>query len=221
VKGLSDGLGSRIACLRRARGVAVRDLAVMTGIAQSDLLAMENGARRRQPADAVRRIADIFNTTPDYLLDGKEPAPATLRNGFFRHYDALSLEERERLKYAPIQARIESILQFLGQSYPTILDRAQVAARVGYSPEALDDVLRGYAPLQSRLLRLLSGIVGLTMDFLVRGDFFGGVVEAEQNMSPAMLSQYYQVVQEAISAGISPAALRKAVHILSIRDQEE
>ncbi|HWI61216.1 MAG TPA: helix-turn-helix transcriptional regulator [Symbiobacteriaceae bacterium] len=218
---MSEGLGSRVARLRSGRGIALRDLSVITGIAQNELLALENGARRKPAADTVRRLAEYFNTTADYLLNGAEPTPGALRNGFFRYYDALAPEDRERLKFMPIQARMEAILAFLEISYPTIMDRSQVAARLGLSPEALADVLAGHGPLQSRLLRLLSGLVGLTMDFLVRGDFFGGVVEAEQSLSPALLSQYYQVVQEAIAAGISPAALRKAVNILAIRDQEE
>ncbi|HWI50985.1 MAG TPA: helix-turn-helix transcriptional regulator [Symbiobacteriaceae bacterium] len=218
---MSDGLGSRIARLRSGHGLAGRELAAALGISYGDLVALESGARRRPSPDLIRKLAERFNTHPDYLLEGREPPPATLRNGFFRFYDAMTPAERELLKFAPIQERMGAILAFLEQSYPTILDRVQVAARLGYSPEALDDVLRGNAPLQSRLLRLLSGVVGLTMDFLVRGDFFGGVVEGELSLSPDLLSQYYQVVQEAIAAGISPVALRKAVHILAIRDQEE
>jgi len=218
---MTEGLGSRIAQLRSGHGLAGRELSAVLGISYGDLVALESGARRRPSPDLIRKLADRFNTHPDYLLDGREPPPATLRNGFFRFYDAMTPEERELLKFAPIQERMGAILTYLERSYPTILDRVQVAARLGYSPEALDDVLQGSAPLQSRLLRLLSGLVGLTMDFLVRGDFFGGVVEGEQSLSPDLLSQYYQVVQEAIAAGISPAALRKAVHILAIRDQEE
>lgn len=218
---MTEGLGSRLARLRAERGLAGRELSMMTGIPYGDLVALEAGNRRRLQADLARRLAEFFGTTPEYLLNGQEPAPATLRAGFFRYYDALPLEERERLKFAPIQERMAAVLQFLQRSYPTLLDRTQVAARLGYSPDALDDVLRGEAPLQSRLLKLLSGLVGLNIDFLVRGDFFGGAVEAEHSMSPEVLSQYYQVVQEAIAAGISPAALRKAVQILAIRDQEE
>lgn len=218
---MTEGLGTRLARLRAERGLAGREVSVMTSIPYGDLVALEAGNRRRIQADIVRKLADFFRTTPDYLLDGQEPAPSTLRAGFFRYYDALPTEVRERLKFAPIQERMMAVLQFLQQSYPTLLDRSRVAARLGYSPEALDDVLRGDAPLQSRLLKLLSGLVGLSTDFLVRGDFFGGAVEAEHSMSPDVLSQYYQVVQEAIAAGISPGALRKAVHILAIRDQEE
>jgi transcriptional regulator with XRE-family HTH domain len=218
---MTEGLGTRLARLRAERGLAGREVSIMTGIPYGDLVALETGNRRRVQADITRKLADFFGTTPDYLLDGQEPAPATLRAGFFRYYDSLPLEERERLKFAPIQARMTAVLQFLQQSYPTLLDRPQVAARLGYSPEALEDLIRGEAPLQSRVLKLLSGLVGLTTDFLVRGDFFGGAVASEHSMSPEVLSQYYQVVQEAIAAGISPATLRKAVHILAIRDQEE
>jgi transcriptional regulator with XRE-family HTH domain len=222
VVSVSTEIGERLAALRAARDLPLRDLAVHTGVAYSDLLALENGAgRRRTGSDTLRRLADFFCTSLAYLQDGAEPSPATLRSGFFRYYDNLGSEARERLKYAPIQSRLEAAVHYLEQAYPTLLHRSQIAARLGYSPEALDDVLRGTATLQSPVLKRLAVLIGLDVAFFVRGDFFGGVVEGEQEMSPARLAAYYQVVQEAIASGISPGALRKAVQILAIREQEE
>ena len=219
---MPEGFGRRLAALRASRNLSLRELAMQTEIPYSDLMALENGTGRRRPSPAaVRRLAAYFHTTPDYLLDETEPTPAQLRTGFFRFYDQLGQSEREHLKFAPIQARLEAAVRFLGEACPTLLNRQQVAARLGYSPEALDDVLHGTATLQSRVLKQLAALVGLDVGFFVRGDFFGGAVEAEQDLSPDRLAAYYQVVQEAIAAGISPGMLRKAVQILSAREQEE
>gem|GEM_PF-2473900 len=218
---MSDSLAIRLVSLRGMRNVSARELAAITGIPYSDLLSLESGSRKRPSADVLRRLADCFHTTGEYLLNGDEPSPVALRAGFFRFYDSLAAEERQQLKYAPIQRRVEAVLQFLEHSYPTLYDRGRMAARLGYTPEALADVLQGTAPLQSYLLKLLGTMVGLERDFFVRGDFFGGAVPAEQDLRPDMLAEYYRVVQEAIAAGVTPAALRKAVRILAIRDYEE
>lgn len=216
---MSEGIDLRFSRLRAARSVTTRELAVVTGLAHTDLIRLESGSRRRLSPDLLRHLAEYFNTTEEYLAAGAEPAPAALRAGFLREYDRLTPSARQALKLAPIQARVEAILQFLERSYPTLLDFSQMAARLGYTPASLADVLKGAAPLQSHLLRLLASHAGLPLDFLIRGDFFGGVAQDELGVDPARLSEYYQVVQAAIAAGVSPGALRKAVQILAIGDR--
>jgi len=218
---VAEGLGQRVASLRAERGVTVRELAALTSIPHAELLALENSPGRSLPAENLQRLASFFHTTAEYLTDGQEPSPEAIRSGFMLYYDRLAPAEREKLKYAPIQARMEAVLHFLEGAYPTLLDRGQVASRLGYSLQALQDVLKDSAPLQSHLLKRLAGMVGLSLDYFVRGDFFGGVVSGSPDISPAALSEYYDVVQEAITSGISPGALRKAVRILAVRDQEE
>ncbi len=219
-QGVVSGLGERLGMLRAARSISVKELAVALSVPYSDLLRLESGPRRQPPADLLRRLSDYFATTEAYILLGEEPSPNELRIGFFRHYEALGSQRRQALKFEPIQGRIEEVLRYLESAYPTVLDRRQVAARLGYTPQSLDDVLRGRAPLESHLLKRLSSQVGLSMDFFVRGDFFGGAVPDDTGLSPDKLSAYYQVVQEAIAAGISPTTLRKAVQLLSVRSDE-
>lgn len=214
------GIDERLSLLRAARSISLKELAATSGVPFSDLLRVECGPRRQPQGDIVRRLADYFHTTEAYLLVGEEPSPTDLRAGFFRYYESLGAARREALKFEPIQGRIEAVLNFLEQSYPTVLDRRLVAARVGYSPQSLEDVVRGVAPLHSHLLRHLCSQTGISMDFFVRGDFFGGAVPDDAGISPDRLSAYYQVVQEAIAAGISPGALRQAVRILAMRDRE-
>lgn len=217
---MSNGFATRLKRLRTARSLSVKELEVLTSIPYSELIRLENGSGQPSP-DLVRRLADFYHTSSDYLLRGEEPSASVLRDGFMRHYDSLGDQERQRLKFAPIQGRVKVVLDYLETAYPDILDRARVAGKLGYPPQALDDVLRDAAPLQSHLLRLLANLVGLSLDFFIRGDFFGGAVPDEHTMDPRRLSAYYQVVQEAIAAGVSPGALRKAVQILSIPEHEE
>lgn len=218
---MSGTPGDRLVHLRSQRSLSGRELAARVGVPYQELLALENGARRDPPPDVIRRLADFFHTTAEFILNGTVPSPAVLRASFFRYYDSLSAPERQALKFAPIEARIEAVLNFMADAFPTLFERAQVAAQLGYTPQALEDVLRGAAPLYSPLLKRLIALVGLPQDFIVRGDFFGGAESAHSTIDPDRLNQYYEVVQEAVSLGISPATLRKAIRILSIRDQEE
>jgi len=215
---VSDGIGERFSRLRGARSITVRELAGATGLPHADLMRLESGARRRPSPELLQRMADYFNTTVEYLRTEAEPAPAALRAGFLREVDRLPTAARYSLKFAPIQGRVEAVLHFLQRSYPTLLDLPQMSARLGYSPASLEDVLRGTAPLQSHLLRLLASHVGLPLDFFIRGDFFGGAALDEHAVDSSRLAEYYQVVQEAIAAGVSPEALRQAVRILAIRE---
>lgn len=216
---MSGSFQTRLASLRSHRGLSVKDLSVETGISHGELLALENGGRRSPPPDLVRKLAEFFCTTPEYLRTGAEPTPAQLRAGFFRFYDRLGPEVQQGLKLVPIQGRVRTVIEFLGAACPTLFEHSQVASRLGLSEQALEDVLRGAGPIQTQMLKLLAQLVGLDLNFFVRGDFFGGVVPGEHDISPSRLSEYYQVVREAMEAGISPSALRKAVQILAIREE--
>jgi transcriptional regulator with XRE-family HTH domain len=215
------GIKERLGRLRSFRSMSTKELSAITGTSYSELMRLEGEARRPPSPDLIRKLADFFNTTGEYLLSGVEPTPDHLRVGFYRFYDSLSAEERQQLKYAPIQERIGAVLRFLYGSYPDLFDRIQMSARLGYTPQALDDILSGTAPLQTHLLKELSGQTGLTFDFYVRGDFFGGADGSDATISPERLSEYYRVVQEAIANQITPGALRRAIQILAIRNQEE
>lgn len=210
-------IGERLAHLRAARSLSLKELASRCSIPYADLLRVEHGGGQPEPA-AASRICRFFHTTEEYLTMGEEPAPASIRALYFRYYSDLSEAQRTAMKYAPIQKRVEAVVEFLEQRFPTALSRSHVAPRLGYTAEALGDVLRGSAPLQSQVLRLLSSLSGLNIDFFVRGDFFGGAVQPENDLPPELLDQYYQVVQEAIAAGISPGALRQALRILAVRE---
>jgi len=217
---MADSLAGRLQQLRTAQAISAMELANRSGVPYAEIVRLESRPRGRVEPEVVRRLASAMQTTPEYLAEGREPDPAALRVGLVRAYGALGPDERERLKYAPIQERLDFVLGYMEQSFPTVLDRRQMAARLGYTPEALTEVLAGMAPLQSHLLKRLANQVGLPVDFFVRGDLFGGADDV-RNSDPARIREYYEVVQEAMAAGISPGTLRKAVRILAARDEAE
>lgn len=214
------GLGERLGRLRQGRGLSVKALATQTEIPAQELQRLEGGARRGIPAEWLRALAQALETSPAFLQEGRPPEPREVAAGFLRHWDRLTATQREALKLAPIQGRIEALLRYLESSYPGPWDRPGAAALLGYTPDSLAQILAGEAPLQSPLLQRISQVTGLPRDFFVRGDLFGGVA-GEDGIGGAQLQAYYEVVQEAARAGISPGLLRKAARILALRSEEQ
>lgn len=210
------GLGERLERLRQLRGFSWRELAARTEIPAQELQRLAGGARKGIPAEWLDPLAQALETSATFLREGRPPEPREVASGFLRYWDRLSRSERDALKLAPIEGRIEAMLTYLAASFPSLWDRAGAAAALGYTPDSLAQILAGEAPLQSPLLQRLGQLTGLGRDFFVRGDLFGGVA-AEDGMGAAQLQAYYEVVQEAAREGISPSMLRRAVRILALR----
>jgi transcriptional regulator with XRE-family HTH domain len=213
------GLSHRLARLREARGLGLKEVSTLSGIPLHGLKRLEGGTRRGFPADWLASLAALFFTTEAFLRDGRQPDPGEVRTGFLRYWENLGRSEREGLRYAPIQGRIEAVLRYVASAFPGAMDREAVAAALGYTPDSLAQILSGAAPLQSPLLQRLAGLTDLPRDFFVRGDLFGGVA-GEDGIGAADLRAYYDVVQEAARAGISPSLLRRAVQLLALREDD-
>ena len=68
----------RILCLRKARGLTQKQLAIDVGLSEIGVKSYEG--RRRKPAhDAILSLADFFNVSTDYLL-GRTDNPKVLRD---------------------------------------------------------------------------------------------------------------------------------------------
>jgi transcriptional regulator with XRE-family HTH domain len=218
--GLMSGLGERLQRLRQGRGLTWKEVATRTGIPVQELQRLEAGARKGIPAEWLSDLANLLGTTQGFLQEGRSPESREVADGFLQEWDALPRPERESLRYAPIQGRIAALLSHLGRRFPGLWDREGVAAALGYTPDSLDQILVGEAPLQSPLLQRLVQLSGLPRDFFVRGDLFGGVAGAD-GIGDAQLRAYYEVVQEAARGGISPGLLRRAVRILALRSHDD
>jgi len=210
-----ESLGERISLMRSGHSISQREVATRARLPYPEVVRLEAGGKRRPASDATVRLADFFHTTEAYLVHGLEPSPPELRNTFLHYYERLDPGLREQLKFAPIQHRVELALNYLERSYPTLLGRRHMAARLGHTLQSLEDVLNDTAPLNTHLLNRLASLMGMDLEFFVRGDFFGGVEEVSDDLDLAALADYYQVVKEAIRLGVSSNKIRAFVQDLA------
>jgi transcriptional regulator with XRE-family HTH domain len=64
---MADTLGSRIAKLRKAKGITQERLAKLIPIDQSMISYYEKN-KKKPSADVLKKIADIFDVSTDYIL---------------------------------------------------------------------------------------------------------------------------------------------------------
>lgn len=67
-----ESIGERIKRLREERDLKASDVAKITGIAQSYLSEIETGKRNNPSADVLKKLADYFNTSIDYIIGGEK-----------------------------------------------------------------------------------------------------------------------------------------------------
>ena len=69
----SGTIGSRIRNLRNRDGMSQEQLALLLNFENKGTIASYETDRRTVPSDVVIRLAEIFQTTTDYILCGKYP----------------------------------------------------------------------------------------------------------------------------------------------------
>lgn len=69
----SGTIGSRIRNLRNRDGMSQEQLALLLHFENKGTISSYETDRRTVPSDVVIRLAEIFQTTTDYLLCGKHP----------------------------------------------------------------------------------------------------------------------------------------------------
>lgn len=102
-----DNLGARIQELRKQNKFTQVELALKIGVSKSQINRYEN-KEVQPPADVLNKIADLFGTSVDYLLNGhvEEKAAATLKN-------AELLQQFKQVEKLP-QEEQSTIIKFLG-----------------------------------------------------------------------------------------------------------
>ncbi|ARK32182.1 helix-turn-helix domain-containing protein [Halalkalibacter krulwichiae] len=105
---MSEVLGKRIKYLRDRSGLAQKYVAEKIGVKNNTLSGYESG-RREPDSETLRKLADFFEVTTDYLL-GRTDKPtynieSTLpkqkskeENLFFKDMDNITPEEAEELR---------------------------------------------------------------------------------------------------------------------------
>jgi transcriptional regulator with XRE-family HTH domain len=94
-----EDLGNRIQELRKQLKLSQTDLADKIGVSKSQMIRYENKGVQ-PPADTLNKIADIFSTSVDFLINGntEEKAKAALKNTTllqqFKEVDSLPEDEQ-------------------------------------------------------------------------------------------------------------------------------
>lgn len=102
-----DTLGSRIQTLRKSLGYSQVELGQRIGVSKSQVNRYENKGIQ-PPADILSKIADLFGTSVDFLINGQseEKAKATLKN-------AELLKQFKQVEDLPEEDRM-TVIKFLG-----------------------------------------------------------------------------------------------------------
>jgi transcriptional regulator with XRE-family HTH domain len=100
-------LGSRIQELRKSLGYSQVELGQRIGVSKSQVNRYENKGIQ-PPADILSKIADLFGTSVDFLINGQseEKAKATLKN-------AELLKQFKQVEDLPEEDRM-TVIKFLG-----------------------------------------------------------------------------------------------------------
>lgn len=100
-------LGSRIQELRKSLGYSQVELGQRIGVSKSQVNRYENKGIQ-PPADILSKIADLFGTSVDFLINGQseEKAKATLKN-------AELLKQFKQVEDLPEEDRL-TVIKFLG-----------------------------------------------------------------------------------------------------------
>ena len=93
-------LGKKIRQLRKEMGLTLEQLAELSKSSKSYIWELENKDPPRPSAEKVAAIASALNVTADYLLGNSPKAPDVdvLDQAFFRDYQGLGNEDKERLR---------------------------------------------------------------------------------------------------------------------------
>lgn len=93
-------LGDKIRRLRQGKRYSLDQLAELAETSKSYLWELENRDTANPTMDKVAKIAAVLGVTPKFLLDDQEtePSDAVADRAFFRKYQTLPPETKQKLK---------------------------------------------------------------------------------------------------------------------------
>jgi len=97
---MTTPLGNKIRQLRKEKGYTLEKLADLSDSSKSYIWELENKNPPRPSAEKVAKIANALGVTSDYLMSKSEKAPSdnVLDEVFFRDYQDLDDQDKERLR---------------------------------------------------------------------------------------------------------------------------
>ncbi|HIE12145.1 MAG TPA: XRE family transcriptional regulator [Desulfotomaculum sp.] len=91
-----EPLGERLAALRREKGLSQAELAKLLNMGQSTI-AMYERTRRTPDPTTLKRLADFFNVSVDYLLGRTNNRAGSGEKSPYRHEEQRILLQEDRL----------------------------------------------------------------------------------------------------------------------------
>lgn len=211
-------VGRRVSALRIAHGDSLREAAARTGVSHTTIARIENGQATTSFHSTLRKIAEGYGVTIEYLMTGRDP-----RQDFEMSLQRLRPEERSRLYFTSSLARTRMVLQFLIAEYPHEFPIDQLAAALSVEPgtigRLLEDGEASHLP-ESVVHKMGDDLARLTG--ISRHWFHSGYMGNEQpeNISPETFASYLELMKKAAQAGVKPDVLEMAIDLLIIKQRE-
>ncbi|MFZ5825141.1 MAG: helix-turn-helix domain-containing protein [Bacillota bacterium] len=211
-------IGRRIAALRMGHGDSLRQAASRTGVSHTTIARIENGHATTSFHGTLRKIAEGYGVTIEYLLTGRDP-----RQDFEMSLRRLSPEERSRLYFASTISRTRMVLQFLLAEYPQEFPLEKLAEGLSVEPRVLQTLLeKGEACSipEAEIQRMgddLNRLTGISRHWF-RSGYTGS--ELADSVPPERFDLYLRLMKKAAQAGIKPDVLEMAIDLLIMKHKE-
>lgn len=209
-------IGKRVAALRTAHGESLRQAATRTGVSHTTIGRIENGQATSSLHSTLRKIAEGYGVTVEYLMTGRDP-----KRDFESSLRQLPPEKRSRLYFASPLNRVRMVLQFLIAEYPDEFPLDRLAASLGVLPADLQQIIEGEEQGSEEQVRRigddLSRLTGISPHW-----FRAGYTGSEQGDSipPDTFAAYIQLMKKAAEAGVRPDVLEMAIDLLILKHTE-
>lgn len=97
---MATRLGEKLRELRKQKNLTLDKLAELSGMSKSYIWELENRESQRPSAEKLTALADVLGVTPTYFIeeDVRAPEERHLDDAFFRGYQKLDPDDKERLR---------------------------------------------------------------------------------------------------------------------------
>lgn len=205
-------IGRRVARLRIAHGESLREAAIRTGVSHSTIARIEKGEVTASFHDTLRKVAEGYQVTLEYLFSGElpnrlNPLPTRRR---------LSQEERASLLFSPGQERVRRALAMVTSPLWGGISREQFASALGLNLETLEAMVFEQADiteeLAERLYDQLSLLTGLSPLWFRWGLADTASAEPESDE----WGPYLRLVEKSCQADLQPDLVEMAIELLKL-----
>lgn len=211
-------VGRRIAALRATHGDSLRAAAERTGISHTTIGRIENGQATASFHSTLRKIAEGYGVTIEYLMTRRDPC-----RDFLLALRCLSPEERSRLYFTSALHRTRLLLQFLITEYPEEFPLQRMAEGLGMDPRDLERLLDqgedSGLPDQviSRIGDDLARLTGISPHWFRSGYM---VEDLAGTVSPESFTAFVSLMKKAMESGVRPEVLEMAIDMLILKYRE-